>query len=272
MYRISDLIYFIIYYVLSYRKSIVLENLKNSFPEKSEDEIKVISKKFFRFFCDLMLETFKTLTMSEKEAKKRCVFDLNSFNLLEELFRENKDVILVLGHYGNWEFGGTSFSSQCSHQLYVIYKPLSNRYFDRLIYKMRARWGTNLIPIKETYAEMKKTKNTCSTTAFIADQTPSPDNAYWTTFLNQHTPVFWGTERIAIKLNYPIVYMTIKRIKRGYYKIFTEMLFDNPRQTKAGEISEAHTQKLEKDIFEQPEIWLWSHRRWKHTDKTYLKN
>ena len=272
MYRLSDLIYFLIYYIFKYRKNIALENLRNSFPEKSENEIKQISKEFFKYFCDLMLETFKTLTMTTNQAMKRCSFTPDSLDMLENLYKANKDLIIVMGHYGNWEFGGTSFSSQCSHQLYVIYKPLTNKYFDRLIYKMRTRWGTKLIPYNETYAEMKKIKNTGSATGFIADQTPSPDNAYWTEFLNQDTPVFWGTERIAKKLNFPIVYMTIKRLKRGYYKIYTEMLFEDPRKTKEGEISEAHTRKLEKDIVDQPEIWLWSHRRWKHKDKNHLKN
>jgi KDO2-lipid IV(A) lauroyltransferase len=211
-----------------------------------------------------MLETFKTLSMSKKESKKRCTFDPDSLLLLEKLYADKKDVILALGHYGNWELAGTSFSSQCSHQLYVIYKPLSNKYFNRLIYDMRTRWGTRLIPVRESYVEMKKMKNTGSITAFIADQTASPDNAYWTTFLNQETPVFRGIERIAKKLRFPIVFMTVKRIKRGYYKIFTEMLFEKPELTFEGEISEAHTRRLEQDIIEQPEIWLWSHRRWKH--------
>lgn len=271
IYRISDLIYLVMYYLFNYRKNVVFENLKNSFPEKSEKEITKVAKEYYKYFFDLMLETFKTLTMSEKEAKKRCAFDPDSFNMLEALYKENKDIIIVMGHYGNWEFGGTSFSSQCSHQLYVIYKPLSNKYFDRLIYKMRSRWGTKLIPYKETYTEMKKIKNTGSATGFIADQTPSPDNAYWTTFLHQQTPVFWGTERIAKKLDYPIVYLTVNRIKRGYYKIYTDMLIKNPRKSAEGEISEAHTRKLEKDIMAQPEIWLWSHRRWKHKDKLHQK-
>ena len=123
MYRVSDLIFILMYYVFNYRKNIVLENLKNSFPEKSLKDINKICKDFFKYFVDFMLETFKTLTMSEQEAKKRCVFDPGSFELLEEQYKKNRDLILVLGHYGNWEFGGTSFSSQCSHQLYVIYKP-----------------------------------------------------------------------------------------------------------------------------------------------------
>ncbi len=272
VYRISDLIYFLMYYVFNYRKKIVFDNLRNSFPEKSEKEITKIAKDYYKYFFDLMLETFKTLTMTKNQAMKRCVFDANSLELFNKLYDENKDVIIVLGHYGNWEIGGTSFNSYCKQNLSVIYKPLTSRYFDKLIFKMRTRWDSKLIPIKETYETMKSAKGTKSATAFIADQTPSPANAYWTTFLNQDTPVFRGTERIAKKLNYPIVYMSIRRIKRGYYKICAEMLIENPRQTKEGEISEAHTRRLEKDIIEQPEIWLWTHRRWKHKDKLHQKN
>lgn len=267
VYRISDIMYIILFYFARYRKKIVFENLKNSFPEKSPEEIIQVAKKFYVYFCDLMLETFKTLTMTKKQAMRRCTFDKQSLQLFNNLYDENKDCIIVLGHYGNWEIAGTSFNSYCKQDLHVIYKPLTNKYFDKLIYNMRTRWDSKLIPMKETYETMQKTRGTKSVTAFIADQTPSPDNAYWTTFLNQDTPVFWGTERIAKKLNYPIIYMSVKMLKRGYYKIFAELLIENPRKTKEGEISEAHTRRLEKDIFEQPEIWLWSHRRWKHKDK-----
>jgi len=271
LYRISDISYLLVYHVIKYRKKIVVENLKNSFPDKSSEEIDKICRGFYKYFIDFMLETFKTLSMTKKQAMKRCAFDSDSLELLNGLYDDNKDIIIVMGHYGNWEYGGASFNSYCKQKLYVIYKPLANKYFDKLIFNMRTRWGSGLIPMRETYETMKSTKNTKSATAFIADQTPSPDNAYWTKFLNQETPVFWGTERIAKKLNYPIVYMSIRRLKRGYYKIFTEMLIETPRQTKAGEISEAHTRRLEKDIIEQPEIWLWSHRRWKHKDKLLLK-
>jgi KDO2-lipid IV(A) lauroyltransferase len=271
MYRLSDIIYLLIFHIIGYRKKIVYENLRNSFPDKTSEEIDKIAKDFYEYFCDLMLETFKTLSMSKKQAMKRCSIDEKALELFDKLYDENKDVIIVMGHYGNWEIGGTSFNSYCKQDLHVIYKPLTNKYFDTLVFKMRTRWGSKLIPMKETYETMKSTKGTKSATAFIADQTPSPDNAYWTTFLNQETPVFWGTERIAKKLDYPIVYMSIRRIKRGYYKIFTEMLIEHPRKTSEGEISEAHTRRLEKDILEQPEIWLWSHRRWKHRDKSHQK-
>ena len=121
--------------------------------------------------------------------------------------------------------------------------------------------------LNELLNEIKSNKNEVNATAFIADQTPSPEGAYWTTFLNQDTPVFWGTEKIAQKLNYPVVYVTVSRVKRGYYEVNTEYLVKEPKNTKEGEISELHTRKLEQDIIAQPEIWLWSHRRWKHKRK-----
>lgn len=264
MYGISDFFYFMLYHVFGYRKKVVFENLHKSFPEKSEKEIEQIARKFYRYLCDLMLETFKTLSMSRKTALRRCTVDESTRTIFEKYGARKQSVIIVMGHYGNWEWAGASFSSTFSYPLYVIYHPLRNKYFDRLIYKMRTRFGTRLIAMKETFKEMVRLRNELNATAFIADQTPSPDNAYWTTFLHQETPVFWGTEKIAQKMNYPVIYVTVKRLKRGYYTVLSEELFVNPKDTATGEISEAHTRKLEKDIILQPEIWLWSHRRWKH--------
>ena len=170
-----------------------------------------------------------------------------------------------MGHFGNWEWGGNAFSLSCKQPLYVIYHPLTNKQYDRLIYKMRTRFGARLIAMNDTFREMVSRRKEVTATAFIADQTPAPENAYWTTFLNQDTPVFWGTERIARKLNFPIVYVSIARKNRGKYELDAEMLCENPAATSDGEISELHTRRLEKDIRKQPEIWLWSHRRWKHS-------
>ena len=169
-----------------------------------------------------------------------------------------------MGHFGNWEWAGNTFSLACRQQLYVIYHPLSNKYFNRLIVSMRTRFGTKLIAMRDTFKDMVKNREEVNATAFIADQTPAPESAFWTTFLNQDTPIFWGTEKIARKMNYPVVYATVKRVSRGYYEIFAETLFEEPKNTTEGEISIAHTRKLEADILQQPEIWLWSHRRWKH--------
>jgi KDO2-lipid IV(A) lauroyltransferase len=267
LYLKSDFFYFLMYYVVGYRKKVVYQNLKNSFPEKSHEELKMIERKFFRYLCDLFLETFKTLTISPEEAKKRCRFTPETLALFNKLNEEKKSCIIVMGHFGNWEWAGNTFALACKQQLYVIYHPLTNKQFDDLIYKMRTRFGTKLYAMKDTMREMIRNRNEINATAFIADQTPSPEGAYWTTFLNQDTPVFWGTEKIAQKLNYPVVYVTVNKVKRGYYEVHSEILVAEPKNTKEGEISELHTKKLEKDILAQPEIWLWSHRRWKHTRK-----
>ena len=270
LYRISDFINFVVFKLIGYRQKIIYTNLKNSFPEKSEKELQIIQKKFNRFFCDLILETIKTLTISSKSGEKHCHFDKKSLDLLDQLHADKKKIIFVLGHFGNWEFAGYGMNAQCKQQLYIIYHPLSNPYFDKLIIKMRTRLGNRLIPMKDTFKKMIGDRNSdeINVTAFIADQTPPKGNAYWTTFLNQETPVFWGTEILASKLNYPIVYVSIKQYKRGYYQMKAEMLCENPKDTSVGEISEMHTKRLEQDIIKQPEIWLWSHRRWKHKRPT----
>ena len=264
-YLFSDFVFVMVYYVLGYRKKVVTENLRNSFPEKSEKEISQLRRKFFRYLCDLFLETFKTLTISKKSMIKHCGMNEESRRLLNKLYEEKKSVILVLGHLGNWEWGGNTFSIMCKQQLYVIYHPLENKYFNNLIIGMRTCFSTKLIEMKNTFRDMAAKKNEVNATAFIADQTPPPENAYWTKFLNQNTPVFKGTEIIARKLNYPIVFITIKKIKRGYYDMSAELLCENPVSTSDGEISEMHTKKLEEAIRKNPETWLWSHRRWKHT-------
>ena len=273
LYQVSDILYFIIYIVLGYRKKVVLQNLKNSFPEKSDSEVNEICKKFYVFFCDWIVEMIKSITISKKEAIKRCHF--SDTTLLNKFSSEKKKVIFVMGHHGNFELAGAEVAFNTGFQLHVIYKPLSNKYFNKLINKKRVRFGTKIIPMNATFKTMVSLRNTSeiSATVFIADQTPPLKNSYWTTFLNQDTPIFLGTEIIASKLNYPIIYISIKQIKRGYYELTPELLCENPKETKKGEITKMHTRRLEQDIKNQPEIWLWSHRRWKHTrPKKLVKN
>jgi Kdo2-lipid IVA lauroyltransferase/acyltransferase len=263
-YLVSDGIYFLLYRVVGYRKKVVAQNLKNAFPKKTDTELKKIEKEFYHYLVDLFLETLKTLTISKAEAIKRCHIKPEAKAIFDALYENKQPSILVMGHFGNWEWAGNSFSLIQKQQLYVIYHPLSNKQFDKLMYNMRTRFGSKLYAMRDTMREMIKNRNEINTTAFIADQTPAPESAYWTTFLNQDTPVFWGTEKIAQKLNSPVVYVTINKLKRGYYEVSAEVLVKEPKLTKEGEISELHTRKLEKDILAQPEIWLWSHRRWKH--------
>ncbi len=269
LYGLSNVVYFLLYKVIGYRKELVLSNLRNSFPGKTDAEIRELARKFYKYLCDLFLEVFKTLTISKKSMLRHCYFEPSSKELLNRFAAEGRSIILVMGHWGNWEWAGNTFSAEINSQLYVIYHPLSNKYMDRLMYNMRTRFKTRLIAMKDTFKEMVARRSEVTTTAFIADQTPNPVNAHWMTFLNQDTPVFLGTERIARKLNYPVVYAAIKKVKRGFYEINVELLVENPAETSDGEITELHTKRLEQDIIRQPEIWLWSHRRWKHrrTDK-----
>jgi Kdo2-lipid IVA lauroyltransferase/acyltransferase len=264
LYALSDGVCFLLFHVFGYRKAVVYQNLRNAFPEKSPAEIDRMARAFYHYLCDLFLEMFKTLSISKRTMLRRCRMSPEALALFNELAAEGKSLILVLGHLGNWEWAGNTFSLLCSQPLSVIYHPLSSPAFDRLMYKMRTRFGTGLIDMNSTFRVMVKEKGTITATAFIADQTPQPQRAYWTTFMNQDTPVFLGPETIARKRNYPVVYTAAYRERRGYYRIHAERLVDEPANTADGEITELHTRRLEKDIIQHPEIWLWSHRRWKH--------
>ncbi len=262
LYLLSDLLYILIYKVFGYRKKVVTENLKKSFPKKTPDEIEKIRSDFYRYLCDLSLETIKTLSISPSAIKKH--FKSGDLSAFEHYYKKEQSVIMVMGHLGSWEMGGAYFSLLPIHQLYVIYHPLANEHFDRLLYRMRTRSGTKLYAMKDTFRGMIKNRKEVTATAFIADQTPSPDNAHWMTFLNQDTAVFKGTETIARKLDYPVIYLSVIREKRGQYRLHSELLVEHPQELSESELTEMHTKRLEQDIINYPETWLWSHRRWKH--------
>ena len=261
LYKLSDLLYYL-FLLSGYRKKVVLENLRNSFPEKSAKEIDALCKAYFSYLCDLTLETLKTMRMTEQEAKEHCAF--HKAEWLDKMFEEKKSFIIVMGHYGNWEWAGPSFTLNSKHQLVVIYRPLSNPYFEKMLTKTRTKFGTRITAVNQTLRDMVTNRKNVTATAFIADQAASSANSYWTTFLHQDTSVFNGPEKIAVKFNYPMVYMRMQRPRRGYYDLTPELLFDDPASTSEGEILETFTKRLEKDIITDPVIWLWSHRRWKH--------
>ncbi len=264
LYLLSDLLFILLYRVFGYRKSMVTRNLVNAFPDKTPEEIDKIREKFFRYLCDLSLEVIKTLSISPKGTREYFTIKDSDLAPIARFFREKQSIVLVLGHMGNWELTGAMFCQLGLHQLYVIYHPLANRHFDELFTKMRTRSGIKLYPMKGAFKSMLKNRDQLTATAFIADQTPRPDNAHWMTFLNQDTPVFRGTENISKTLDYPVIYVSVIREKRGLYRLHTELLAEHPKQFAENEITEMHTRRLERDIIEQPETWLWSHRRWKH--------
>ncbi len=249
--------------MVGYRKRVVLTNLRNSFPEKSEKEIRTISKSFYKYLCDLFMETIKTITWNETMVKSRV--KMNDVDLVNDLHAQGRSILVVMGHLGNWEWAGPCFSTYCKHQLVVVYQPLSDPNAEKVLVKSRTKFNTLIVPRKNTLKSMVANRKKLTATALIADQAPTPVNtATWMSFLNQETAVFNGPEKIAKMLDYPVVYMEVKRVKRGFYEVNPKLLFENPKETAEGEITTVFNKTLEKNIQKSPETWLWSHRRWKH--------
>ena len=265
LYAISSFFYVLVYHIIGYRKKVVRQNLRLSFPEKTEAERKTIEKQFYLHFCDVIFETIKLLTISRETFKKRCVMDENSKSTFESFFARNQSIVGVMAHCGNWEWGAISHQVYFTRMITGVYHPLSNKNFDEFMLKLRGRFGGDIVAMKNLYKRLITLRQqNVSTIGLIADQTPPPESAYWTTFLNQDTPVFNGTEKLAKKFNYPVIFLDVKKIKRGYYSLKTTVITENPAELADGEISEKHTRHLEQSIIEQPYSWLWSHRRWKH--------
>ena len=265
LYGISDLARFLVYYVFGYRKSIVFQNLRNSFPEKDEAWIKQIAWKFYQNLFDTILETIAMAVQSKAYYKKH--IHVNNLHLLHDLVKRKQAFVLVCGHLGNWEYAGQGLHLN-GVQMDVIYHPLSSKWFNWFMYTARTRFGLHVIPMQSTLREMIQRKDIPSSITFLADQTPSAEGCHWMQFLNQDTPVFMGVEKMAKKFNFPVVYGQIRRAKRGYYELDCEILTNHPKDLPEFEITHQHMQKLEETIRKQPQDWLWSHRRWKHKKPT----
>lgn len=264
LYIFADLIYYIIYYITGYRKKVVRTNLKNAFPEKTENERRDIEKKFYRHLADMFVETVKILHLSEKENRKRLI--IKNPDLLTRLYSEGRDIIAILGHYSNWELM-TILPKLFDFQFISVYKPLKNKYFDRLLLKFRGRYGNVLTPMSMVIREIinHKKQNIRTFTAFLSDQTPVKDDIqYWTRFLNQDTAVYLGAEKIARKYGMAVIFLNYRKVSRGYYSITYELICDNAAELPEYMVTEAHIRRLEEIIREKPEYWIWSHRRWKH--------
>ncbi len=263
LYRVSDIFAFLLRDVFHYRKKVIYQNLSRSFPEKSPAEIEKIAGRFYVNLADIIVETIKMLTVSSHSMRKRCTF--KNPEVIETYYSENKSVIALASHYGNWELGNHGLTLNSKQKVLAIYKSLSNKYFDTLMYNMRCKFGTLMMDMKKMYPTIISYKDEPTISVMVADQTPSdPTTSIWVNFLNQDTLVFLGTEKIAMKTNYPLLYCNLQREKRGYYSVEFIELFDQPNTTSENEITVAYTKLLEKIITEKPENWLWSHKRWKH--------
>ncbi|NOQ27762.1 MAG: hypothetical protein GQ564_20560 [Bacteroidales bacterium] len=272
LFGIADIIYFITYYIIAYRKRVVFRNLKNSFPEKSDIELKQIAKKFYRQLGDTIIETVALFSMSKKRVLKKVEFE--ETDILQDLYKKNKSIIGVSAHLYNWELM-LAIPKVIPHQVLGIYKPLNNAFFDGQINKMRSKFGATPVTMEESYKVILKNykEQKLSFIGLIADQRPQKAHiSYWTSLLNQEAPFYNGPEKIAKKLNAAVVFLYLKRRKRGRYTIKFKLLFEDVSKCKDHEITEKYVQILEKTIQENPAYWLWSHKRWKHKAESRLIN
>lgn len=263
LYLISYFLYLIVYKGFKYRKKVVFDNLRKSFPQKSQAELEIIATKYYRHLCDLIVEEIKLFTISTSSLLKRCAISGDK-SILDNYFYKKQNCIGVLGHFGNWEWASPMFSNYLDFRLNVIYRKLSNTPFDKLINKVRTRFGSVLIEQQNTIKAMIQSRDITNITILIADQSPDPNNAIWLNFLNQDTPVLRGPAVLAQKFNYPLLYLSVRKPKRGYYDFHYSLLVEEPKKMTEEEIMQIFMHKLEFEINIQPELWLWSHRRWKH--------
>jgi len=267
LYILSDMLFPVIYYLVAYRKKVVLDNLRNAFPEKSEQEIKSIARKFYRHFMDVVLEIFKMRTVSPRKLRNRIHY--GNPELLQKYYDQNRGVMAMSAHYNNWEW-----TSACAewgpHHPIVIYKPLNNKYFDRFVKKARERHGVEMVAMRETLRRVIKDQREGNLVLYglISDQSPIwQETQYWTTFLNQHTAMLTGAEKLAVRTGLPVVYFSMRKIKRGHYIIDLIPLSEEHNNIGNNEITDKFVRVMEEKIRENPEYWLWTHRRWKHTPR-----
>lgn len=263
LYKMSDFFAFVLRKIVRYRSKVVKQNLQKVFPEKTESEYKQITKEFYSFLADMFVEGIKSFSMSEAEAVQRCKATNPEF--LDTYYNQNKSVIMVFGHNENWEWPALSGRSQVKHRPTAIYKPVKNLYINIWITENRSRFNCLLLSMKETFPYYESNPTELTLNAFIADQNPSnPKTAVWVDFFSTKTAFIAGPAFIAKKHDLPIVYCNINRAKRGYYTITFEKIVDEPLLFSETEIIQKFASKLEQKIKNNPPLWLWSHKRWKH--------
>jgi KDO2-lipid IV(A) lauroyltransferase len=263
LYFFSDIIYFILYYIAGYRKSVVSDNIRKSFPDKSEEKIKRLIKLSYKNLADVIVEGFKAFTMSDRQIRER--HKVLNPEILNEIENNKRGIIATPCHYGNWEWGAMSPRLYFDHQVVAFYKPLNNPKINRFVNKNRSRTGSLLISIYKTAETFKKFTDQKVIYVMAADQSPSNvKKAFWVNFLGRETAFLHGPELYAKKYNYPVIFTDIQRVKRGYYELWLSIISDNSAETKEKEITSKYAKKLEEAILKKPENYLWSHKRWKH--------
>jgi len=264
LYGISDFFYILFRYILKYRSKVITQNLRNSFPEKTEDEINTLTTKFYHHLCDIIVETIKGYSMNTKQMDKHMKF--TNPELLNDYYDKGKGVIMIGMHYNNWEWNGI-LQSHLKPKTIALYNPIrGNNALENFLLKIRTKWGAEFLPVDKSrrlLVDLAKMENPAAL-ALGADQTALATSKFWTIFMNQESPFFTGPERIANYTNYAIVFHHPRKIKRGMYEVDFIPLFENPKDVKPETIMLEYIRKMEEIINKEPEYYLWSHRRWKH--------
>jgi KDO2-lipid IV(A) lauroyltransferase len=264
LYFISDGIAWLLEYVVQYRRAVVYTNIRNSFPEKNDADIKAIAHQFYRHFADVLVENVKATSISREELMERI-----NVQGVREIFQpywdRKQNVVIVLGHCGAWQWAGLVAPSLIPQRLFAFYNPLTNKYFDSFIKRTRSRYGMHLVSMRDYLRHVRaRFDDVSSLHFFLFDQGPSNvKRAYWTTFLNQETGFYYGPAHFAQEHNCAVLYVAVKYQSRGKYLATITTIADDANSITAGEIIERSVRLLEEQIREQPADWLWSHRRWK---------
>ncbi|MDC1197550.1 lysophospholipid acyltransferase family protein [Algibacter sp.] len=264
LYFLSDGFYVLLYYIIGYRKKVVSNNLKFAFPEKTNQEISLIRKRFYHHLCDMMFEAIKSITISEAEMQKRYVF--TNVEEIHKLEKENRSIVLFMGHYASWEWIFI-LQTHVNHKGYAVYKRLSNKYFDALVKRIRAKYNSHLITTKETFSILIKAKenNELTFNGFVFDQSPKLNKAvYWQEFMGIEVPVHVGAEILAKRLDMVTLFLKVKKVKRGHYEATFLDINRNTKDYADFEITDLALKRVEEQINEAPEYYFWTHKRWKH--------
>ena len=264
LYLISKIIRYIVYDILCYREKVVIDNIQNTFIEKSQTEVIKLKNNFYDYFFELIVEIIKLLSISNNELNKR--FTFSNINVIKQALKKNKSVIVVVGHYGNWEWALRSASNLIDTKIIGVYKRINNTIFEWLLLKIRS--NTNVLPVEiKSLSRELFNNNEKKIYAMVADQSPTLEQSnVRINFLNRDTLVYTGVEKISKKYNMPVFYLNIKLTSKGYYESTFEEINSKNINGKKLEITKEFFSKLENQIKSEPRLWLWSHKRWKHTN------
>ena len=266
LYRISDALAFVLRVILRYRKQVVLANLRHSFPEKDEPAIRQIAKASYTHLADRVVENIKCLTITPHEIEQR--LHTENIHLLDDYYRQGRPVLILIGHIAAWEYAGYKLSLHARYRTFAVVSRLRHPYFNRLVQRTRGKMGMHLVTMQEAGSQFRKEYDHLSAGVFISDQSPpSPQRAYWTTFLHQDTAFFTGAERYARHHNCVVLYARIVQRQRGYYTSSLHVVTEQPQHEPPMAITEKFVRMLETHLREHPADWLWSHKRWKHKRK-----